>query len=285
MPVVNDEPKSKGGFALGDYVEVKDRIKMFYAAYPTGALVTGDVRISVDDDTPRVIVQAFAYRTPDDPHPGIGWSWLELPGRTPYTKGSELENAETSAWGRAIGSLGIGIDKSIASKNEVDAKAGQSQRPPGEYDTPPDRPQLERTTHEGGLVGIAERGKAKGKDADGNPKGPPAETQYELRQDADHDWRIGFRLTQGRKGYKVLAFGDLAYALATQDIIGERVTCWGTMHDESFVNDDGKTIGYQSMHLERIETPDVVLPGVPAPTEATPEPLFPDDDLSDLVGF
>ena len=95
----------KKEFALGDYIEVKDRIARFYELFAGGRLVTTEVRATSEPDgKPRVWVQAAAYRTADDPHPGIGWSWLELPGATPYTRGSELENAETSAWGRAIGS-------------------------------------------------------------------------------------------------------------------------------------------------------------------------------------
>ena len=35
-------------------------------------------------------------------------------------KTSFVENCETSAWGRALGNLGIGIDESIASAEEVD---------------------------------------------------------------------------------------------------------------------------------------------------------------------
>jgi ssDNA-binding Zn-finger/Zn-ribbon topoisomerase 1 len=35
-------------------------------------------------------------------------------------KTSFVENCETSAWGRALGNLGIGIDDSIASAEEVD---------------------------------------------------------------------------------------------------------------------------------------------------------------------
>jgi hypothetical protein len=268
MPVV--EPKSKGGFSLGDYVEVKDRIRLFYEAFPSGAIVTEAAWVSVDDDVPRIWVRAAAYRAPDDSHPGIGHSWMVLPGTTTYTRGSELENTETSAWGRAIGATGIALDKSVASADEVRNK----QRPPGEYETPPERPELVRTTHDDGLVGIAELGKAKGKDADGNPKGPPADTQFELRQEAARGHVIGFRLTQGKKGYKVLAFGPLAEALAMQNIIGERVTCWGTMHDESFTNDDDRTITYQVLHLERISTPDFILHEL---HEAAPEPIWPDE--------
>ena len=110
-------------FDLGDYVEVKDRIKLFYELFGQGRLVTGEVRLTTEPDgVPRVMVQGLAYRSPDDQLPGVGWSWMALPGTTSYTKGSELENVETSAWGRAIGSLGILIDRSIASANEVENK-------------------------------------------------------------------------------------------------------------------------------------------------------------------
>jgi hypothetical protein len=117
-------------FDLGDYIEVKDRIAILYELYPQGRLVTDEVTIlTAPDDRQRVMVKALAYRTPDDPHPGVGFSWMELPGTTSYTKGSELENTETSAWGRAIASLGILIDRSIASAQEVANKAGGEKVP------------------------------------------------------------------------------------------------------------------------------------------------------------
>jgi len=110
---------------LAGYIEVKDRIARFYELYGQGRLVTGEVRLTNEPDgVPRVMVQGLAYRSPEDLHPGIGWSWMVLPGTTPYTRGSELENTETSAWGRAIASLGILIDKSIASGQEVQNKQG-----------------------------------------------------------------------------------------------------------------------------------------------------------------
>ena len=114
----------KKEFELGDYIEVKDRIRIFYEFYAGGRLTTEEVRATREpDDKPRIWVKAAAYRSPDDTHPGIGWSWIELPGSTPYTKGSELENAETSAWGRAIAALGILISGGIASGQEVRSKA------------------------------------------------------------------------------------------------------------------------------------------------------------------
>ena len=100
---------------LKDYTDVKRRIALFLAQDPDGRLVTAKVKATSEPDgVPRVWVKAKAYRSADDTRPGVGWSWLVLPGSTPYTRGSEIGNAETSAWGRAIGSLGIGIGAGIA---------------------------------------------------------------------------------------------------------------------------------------------------------------------------
>jgi len=253
-PLVNDA-KSKGGFALGDYVEVKDRIRMFYERFDGGALVTDRVELWQDDGVPRIVVKALAYRSADDPHPGVGWSWLAIPGTTPYTRGSELENAETSAWGRAIGSLGIGIDKSIASRNEIDAKAGEPAEP--------------ETTHDGSLVGIVAAGK------------PPVDLQ--LRQTPDGAM-TGFSLTSGRTRLQVVANGPLADVLYPflAELVGQRVSCWGTIELVPW-DKDGKTMPpYRRLILERIQTPDFTLPAPDAPQEAPSAPLFPEADLSDL---
>ncbi len=67
-----------------------------------------------------IVYAAAAYRTPDDPRPGIGVAWEPFPGRTPYTAASELMNAETSAWGRAIlAVLASDSRKGVASREEV----------------------------------------------------------------------------------------------------------------------------------------------------------------------
>ena len=67
-----------------------------------------------------IVYTAAAYRSQDDARPGIGIAWEPFPGRTPYTAGSELQNAETSAWGRAIIAVGASDAKGgIASRQEV----------------------------------------------------------------------------------------------------------------------------------------------------------------------
>jgi hypothetical protein len=63
------------------------------------------------------------YPTPE--HQPTNGSVLEpMPGRTPYTRNSELMVGYTSALGRALGYLGFGIDKGIASNDEVAARIG-----------------------------------------------------------------------------------------------------------------------------------------------------------------
>ena len=91
-----------------DYIEVKDRIALFVEKYPNGSLQSSYELVTVLDHQ-WLIVKAGAYRDPEDPRPGIGHAWEHVPGRTPYTIGSELMVGETSAWGRALAAIGIAV--------------------------------------------------------------------------------------------------------------------------------------------------------------------------------
>jgi len=104
---------------MDDYVDVAERIRQFKERYPEGSLqsLIKPKRWYFGEQI-YVVYCAAAYRTPDDPRPGIGWAWEPVPGPTPFTRDSELMNAETSAWGRAIVALGFETKK-IASANEV----------------------------------------------------------------------------------------------------------------------------------------------------------------------
>ena len=100
-----------------DYVEVSERIAEFRAAYPDGSLQSEIVPSPVDG---FIAVKAYAYRTSDDPMPGTGLAWEPVPGKTNFTRDSELMNCETSAWGRALIAVGAADAKrGIASANEV----------------------------------------------------------------------------------------------------------------------------------------------------------------------
>jgi len=113
-----------------DYVEVSERMQEFFAAHPDGSLQADPPQFVTADGKEWVVLRAYAYRSPDDPRPGIGTVWELIPGRTPYTKTSEVMNAETSAWGRALAALGIATKKGIATGNEVrSAQARQAPTP------------------------------------------------------------------------------------------------------------------------------------------------------------
>lgn len=106
---------------LENYVDVPQRIKLFYEKYPEGSLqLDPDLRFELFGDQVIVIGRAYAFRNPEDPRPGVGTAQEYLPGKTNFTRGSEIQNLETSCWGRAIGALGIGIEKAIASREEVE---------------------------------------------------------------------------------------------------------------------------------------------------------------------
>jgi hypothetical protein len=100
---------------LADYVDVNERLGWFFEHYPEGSL-QADI---LERGEGFVVVKAVAYRDQDDTRPGTGMASEPVPGRTPYTKDSEVMNAETSAWGRALAAIGAPTRGSIASRQEV----------------------------------------------------------------------------------------------------------------------------------------------------------------------
>lgn len=106
-------------FQMNDYVDVAERIRDFRKAYPSGSLQQVSLDFREVAGSWWVIFTAAAYRTPDDERPGQGTAWEPIPGKTPFTKGSEVQNAETAAWGRAIVAALAGDTKRIASREEV----------------------------------------------------------------------------------------------------------------------------------------------------------------------
>ena len=105
---------------LDDYIDVRERMAEFFEAYPEGTFQS-ECQFLQTDGRSCVVVKAYAYRHPEDPKPGQGLAFEFIPGNTPYTKNSELQNAETAAWGRAVVAVGAGDTKRtpIASREEV----------------------------------------------------------------------------------------------------------------------------------------------------------------------
>jgi hypothetical protein len=101
-----------------DYVDVATRIREFKKAYPEGSLQQVRLEFHKVGDQEFILYVAACFRHPDDPRPGIGSAWEPVPGKTPYTRDSEVMNAESSAWGRAI-IAATGAETKIATLEDV----------------------------------------------------------------------------------------------------------------------------------------------------------------------
>ena len=96
-----------------EYVEVNERVKYFREVYPGWSIETELLsnddgvcvfKATVKNDAGVIMATGHAY---------------EKESSSFINKTSYIENCETSAVGRALGLLGIGIDTSIASSEEV----------------------------------------------------------------------------------------------------------------------------------------------------------------------
>jgi len=106
-------------FDLSDYVDVKTRLKQALKVFPQLRIVEHRPEITQVGDQLFIECSVTVSRDPDDPIPVTAYMFEPYPGRTTFTKLSEQANGATSALGRALGYMGFGIDKSIASSNEV----------------------------------------------------------------------------------------------------------------------------------------------------------------------
>lgn len=109
-----------------DYVTVDERVTEFHEKYPNGSIKTQ--LLSQSDG--RWITQAIV--TPDVENPNRSFTGLayEVEGSSQINKTSALENCETSAVGRALGFLNIGLVGSIASADEVSNAVHQQESQP-----------------------------------------------------------------------------------------------------------------------------------------------------------
>lgn len=110
-----------------EYVEVHERIKYFRGSKdfsgwsieahyePFGDLAEVIVRAVIKDAEGRIRSTGMAH---------------EVRGSSNINRTSHVENCETSAVGRALAMLGIGIESSIASADEVARAIEQQQAPP-----------------------------------------------------------------------------------------------------------------------------------------------------------
>lgn len=110
------------------YVLVSDRIIYFNETYPDGSITT---ELVSDPESDSVIVKATIY--PVDKHIDSAGNDRRFTGYSQAIKGdgfinktAALENAETSAVGRALAMMGIGVIDSVASVDEINKAQGST---------------------------------------------------------------------------------------------------------------------------------------------------------------
>ena len=107
------------------YVEVNERIKFFRQEEQyKGWSITTNIEHMTDND----VIMCTTIQNADGVAVATGYA-QEVKGSSNINKTSHIENCETSAVGRALAMLGIGIDTSIASANEVETAIAQSEQP------------------------------------------------------------------------------------------------------------------------------------------------------------
>lgn len=106
-----------------DYVMVNERIKAFKELYPDYAIVT-EIEHLGDG---MCVIKAMVMDAEGNPK-ATGHAY-EKEGSSPINKTSYIENCETSAVGRALGFMGIGIDTSICSAEELAIAISQQETP------------------------------------------------------------------------------------------------------------------------------------------------------------
>lgn len=119
-----NETLSKVNIKGKEYAEVFQRVKAFRMLFPNGSIIT-----SIEKLEDALIVMKATALDEDGKILSTGFSY-EVEGSNNINRTSFIENCETSAVGRALAFLGIGIDMSIRSAEEViNAQAKQDLKP------------------------------------------------------------------------------------------------------------------------------------------------------------
>ena len=106
---------------LDSYVTVAERIAAFYQSYPTGRICTQI--LEHNEESGFILMRAEVFRSTDDAQPSATGHAFEVRGDGYVNRTSYIENAETSAVGRALALLGFEVRRGIASREEMEKAA------------------------------------------------------------------------------------------------------------------------------------------------------------------
>jgi hypothetical protein len=98
-------------FNLADYETVEERIRRFYKDNKTGRIITDNITTLQDRQVSTWVVKASVYLDDQTDRPKATGLAFEVDGQGMANKTSALENAETSAIGRALANAGYSGNK------------------------------------------------------------------------------------------------------------------------------------------------------------------------------
>ena len=184
-------------FDLQNYVDVPTRLAEALKRWPNLRIQeTVNETVTMPDGSCFIRCTVTVWRDETDTLPAIATAAEPYPGKTPYTKNSEFMVGMTSALGRALVYMGCGVSKSIASRNEIEARQS------------PDEP---------GAV-IAPRGKVAAGSAAGNPS--PSSGNFA----SDKQIRFIKALAKGKEWNEGDTLLKLHELLGRNDVILETMT-------------------------------------------------------------
>ena len=118
-------------FNIDNYVDVPTRLAEAMKRWPNLRIQETNAEVvTMPDGSTFYRCTVTVWRDETDLLPSIATAAEPYPGKTPYTKNSEFMVGMTSALGRALGYMGCGVSKAIASKNEVQARQDQPTETP-----------------------------------------------------------------------------------------------------------------------------------------------------------
>lgn len=115
-------------FNLADYETVEQRIARFYGDHPDGRIITENLTTLQDRQVSTWVVKATIYLNESDIAKATGLAF-EVDGTGMANKTSALENAETSAIGRALANAGYSGNKRTSREEMEKVARGQTPKP------------------------------------------------------------------------------------------------------------------------------------------------------------